>query len=52
MNGYIAFIIRQALTNDPDAIVYDWFPFPNVMETVIHWSNGLYTQGWSFVGAA
>ena len=49
MSGYIDLLIRQALTDDPDAVIYDWFPFPDTIETVIQWSNGVIEQHWHFV---
>lgn len=49
MSGYIDFIIRQALKEDPHALIYDWFPFPDTIETVIKYSNGVIEQHWSFI---
>ncbi len=48
MSGYIVLLIQQALEADPNAIIYDWFPFAQTIETVIEWSNGVVSQLWSF----
>lgn len=49
MNGYLHFVIRRALVLDSESVIYDWFPFPTIMETIILWSNGVISQHWSFM---
>lgn len=49
MNGYIHFVINQALRQDEAACIYCQRIDKRTMELVIEWSNGVVSQHWYFI---